>query len=66
MRRCPVCCRINGNVLSLRPPTAGTRVLKLGGPARTKTILVQFLKEFQTLIGLPRYPLRDQFDSTLR
>ncbi|KAK3377651.1 hypothetical protein B0H63DRAFT_547212 [Podospora didyma] len=60
--RCPLCQEINDNSLSLQPPTAGTRVLKIGGSVRSKAVLMQFLMEFQTLAGLLLCPLRDQFD----
>ncbi|KAM7197977.1 hypothetical protein V8F33_005244 [Rhypophila sp. PSN 637] len=65
INHCPLCSEKNQNHITLKPPTAGTKVLKLGGTARTKSILVQFLKEFQALVGLPLYPLRDQFDLVL-
>lgn len=47
--------------LSLRPPTAGIRVLELGGSAKEKDAVWAFLKALQRALGLP-LSLGEQFD----
>ncbi|KAK0631606.1 hypothetical protein B0T14DRAFT_443704 [Immersiella caudata] len=59
---CPLCNDANQLILSIRPPTAGVRVLKLEGLVDSKAILARFLRDFQTFLGLSAFPLRDQFD----
>jgi hypothetical protein len=59
---CPLCGEYNENSINLLPRTAGIRILKLGGSAANKFTISKFLKDFQTLVGLPLCPLREQFD----
>ncbi|KAI1841723.1 hypothetical protein JX265_013704 [Neoarthrinium moseri] len=61
-RHCPLCRERNEAAIILRPLTAGSRVLKIGGPTSSKVGLFNFLQDLQSLIGLPLHPLREQFD----
>lgn len=57
---CPFCHHQNESIFWLRPPTAGTRVLHLGGSDPDKTF--QFLSDLQREVGLASMPLREHFD----
>ena len=58
---CPLCHKGDGEPMRLRPPTAGLRVLELGGSAGEKESMWTFLKSLQRALSLP-LSLRDQFD----
>ncbi|KAK5997515.1 hypothetical protein PT974_02878 [Cladobotryum mycophilum] len=58
---CPLCRIRNGIVFSVKPPTAGLRVLDISGIDAKHTW--QFLKHLQGLISLNSMPFREHFDS---
>lgn len=61
---CPLCSQQNDDLIRLRPPTAGVRVLELGGSAKDKMLLWQFLKDLQRALSLP-LSLREHFDEAV-
>lgn len=60
---CPVCRGPNAPTVILKPPTASTRVLNLGGGDFEKTI--QFLRDLQRSIGVNSIALRELFDGII-
>ncbi|KIH94241.1 hypothetical protein SPBR_05706 [Sporothrix brasiliensis 5110] len=60
--KCPLCRMHCDTWVTLQPPTAGSRVLWLGGLLEQKMAVAQFLKELQALVGLAMSLLRDRFD----
>ncbi|KAH8891477.1 hypothetical protein GQ53DRAFT_865128 [Thozetella sp. PMI_491] len=60
--RCPLCQAENDRAIELRPPTAGLRVLELGGTVHHKLMVLRFLKDVERKIGMRRYPLGKHFD----
>ncbi len=59
--QCPLCDEHNTNNISIRPPTAGIRILNLEGEKDNKLAMWQFLKDLQHCTGLP-LTVREQFD----
>lgn len=60
LANCLVCCGPTESIFALKPPTAGMRLLTLGGSNAAN--LLHFLRNLQQLIGLNSMPLRDHFD----
>lgn len=58
---CPLCGQPHGELVLLRPPTAGLRMLELGGTSQDKWEMLKFLKELRSITGLG-ISLREQFD----
>ena len=58
---CPLCNISNDKSTSLRPPTAGIRVLAIEGSLFCRLTLWQFLRDLQYYIGIP-LPIYKQFD----
>ncbi|KAH7000879.1 hypothetical protein EDB80DRAFT_721123 [Ilyonectria destructans] len=59
--RCPLCGQHLGRSILLQPSSSGTRVLELGGTSQSKWVMIKFLKDLQSFIGLP-LPLQEHFD----
>lgn len=63
LNRCLLCRNHNSNEFRVRPATAGTRVLVLGGSTPENT--AQFLEDLQHEIGLVTMHLAEHFDVIL-
>ncbi len=59
---CPLCQMPNDQSIEVPPPTAGSRVLALGG-GTDKLTVIQFLKDLERQIGMKNYPLVKHFDA---
>lgn len=59
-RSCPVCQRPNTTTFKLRPPTAGARILSLGGVKAENSL--KFLEDLQRCIGVRSLALNQHFD----
>jgi hypothetical protein len=59
---CPLCGTLNDNAISIRPPTAGVRIIRIGISAHKKALMAEFLKNLQFLVGLVDYPVGKHFD----
>lgn len=64
IEQCPLFETLNENKFSLRPPTAGIRVLDIEGSVRNKLAMSQFLGELHYYAGLPG-SIRQYFDLAL-
>jgi hypothetical protein len=61
LAHCPLCRCANEHSVSLRPPTAGLRLLRIDAEVKDKAQIWQMLKSLQSEIHLP-LSLRDHFD----
>lgn len=59
---CPLCQEFNREPVALRPPTTGIRVLSLAGPEQSKFVMLKFLADIQSRVGLVLHPLCEYFD----
>ncbi|KAM7192215.1 hypothetical protein V8F33_008489 [Rhypophila sp. PSN 637] len=60
---CPLCQSPNASKFAMKPPTAGNRVLSLGGWAPRNSW--QFLKDLQRASGLTSMTIREHFDAII-
>lgn len=58
---CPFCGAVNQRIITMRPKTAGLRILDLDGPPTCKLAMWQFLRDIQYYTGLPM-SIREHFD----
>lgn len=61
--RCPWCMKLNDMTFVLKPPTAGFRLLKLGGDDYMQTWM--FLQTLQRTLGITALRLPDYFDGVI-
>lgn len=61
IKTCPLCNLGSNNVIKLKPPTAGVRVLSIDGGGIRGITSIAWLKELQSILRLPM-PVQEHFD----
>ncbi len=60
--RCLLYQKFDGKIISLRPPTAGLKILNLNCLIQSRLSLFKFLEELQSYVGLTGLSLREHFN----